>query len=251
MSFVLAEVSEERDAQDAKWGEQNHPDGTNLKNDDWRDHARRQCQTAAAEGRLTWAHILQEEFVEALAEEDPEKLRAELIQVAAVAVAWAEAIDRRLAKEPPLVPSETVHEYFGLSYANYLVLARSLMQSMPDRWQQKVVAVLREYHAAFGHIDIPDYNVSAGKWCYLSDLSDSTLDELGIKSTCADQPPDERIHELLDCYPGECTYRDRDGDEIDHQTASVFVPGKDPVPHYNRGRTRVPRADQLAKEGQS
>jgi hypothetical protein len=32
---------------------------------------------------------------EALAEDDPTLLRAELIQVAAVAVAWVEAIDRR------------------------------------------------------------------------------------------------------------------------------------------------------------
>lgn len=92
---VLDEIRVERERQDEKWGEQNHPDGTNLKNDGWRTHAREQCQRAAAEGRVTWAHILQEEFVEALAEVGPAKLRAELIQVAAVAVAWIEALDRR------------------------------------------------------------------------------------------------------------------------------------------------------------
>jgi hypothetical protein len=97
-SKVLVEIVKERAAQDAKWGEQNHPDGTNLQNDGWRTHARTQCQRAAAEGRVTWAPILQEEFVEALAETDPAKLRAELVQVAAVATAWIEAIDRREAR---------------------------------------------------------------------------------------------------------------------------------------------------------
>ena len=45
-------------------------------------------------GEGTWADILREEYFEALAETDPARLRVELIQVAAVAVAWVEAIDR-------------------------------------------------------------------------------------------------------------------------------------------------------------
>lgn len=44
-----------------------------------------------------WRHILDEEVAEALAETDPERLRAELVQVAAVAVQWIEALDRRAA----------------------------------------------------------------------------------------------------------------------------------------------------------
>jgi hypothetical protein len=92
---VLGEVAVERARQDARWGEQSHADGTNLDNAEWRDHSRDLTQRAADEGRVTWAHILQEEFVEALAEVEPARIRAELIQVAAVAVAWAEAIDRR------------------------------------------------------------------------------------------------------------------------------------------------------------
>lgn len=50
-------------------------------------------------GRGTWRDILAEEFNEALAESDPDRLRAELVQVAAVAVNWVEAIDRREAGE--------------------------------------------------------------------------------------------------------------------------------------------------------
>ncbi|MGW4850188.1 hypothetical protein ACWEPZ_03005 [Streptomyces sp. NPDC004288] len=90
-----AAVDTEREAQLAKWGEQKHPDGTNLDNADWANHARSQCQRAADEGRVTWAHILQEEFTEALAETDLVKLRTELVQVAAVAAAWVRDIDTR------------------------------------------------------------------------------------------------------------------------------------------------------------
>jgi hypothetical protein len=93
---VLAEVAAERTRQDEKWGEQNHPDGPPRRLAPLiRDSARHNCQAAAAEGRLTWQHILREEVAEAHAETDPARIRAELVQVAAVAVAQIEAIDRR------------------------------------------------------------------------------------------------------------------------------------------------------------
>lgn len=99
-SVALAEVADERARQDTKWGEQNHPDGTGGGNTAAAAiGARLACQLAAKEGTVTWRDIMREEVGEAFAETDPAKLRAELIQVAAVAVAWAEAIDRRLHAE--------------------------------------------------------------------------------------------------------------------------------------------------------
>lgn len=95
VASVLEEVKAERYRQHAKWGEQNHPNGTGA--GVWLDHARsqrRMCEEAFRKGVGTWRHILSEEFAEALAEADPVRLRAELIQVAAVAVAWVEKIDR-------------------------------------------------------------------------------------------------------------------------------------------------------------
>ena len=92
---ILAEVYEERRKQDDKWGQQNHPDGTNLVNAGISDEIRDVCQREFQEGRGTWLNILAEEVAEASAEVDPLKLRAELIQSAAVAVAWIGAIDRR------------------------------------------------------------------------------------------------------------------------------------------------------------
>lgn len=92
---VINDVLQERRAQDAKWGEQNHPDGTGY---DWdvlnAQYYREKCDTAFADGRGTYKDILREEVFEAFAEKDPEKLKQELIQVAAVAVAWVEKLLR-------------------------------------------------------------------------------------------------------------------------------------------------------------
>ena len=103
---VLSEVLGERTRQLAKWGEQNHPDGTGS-SVVWSftgpaayvaDCAKTTTDAAAQLGTLTWRDILLEEVAEAFAEEDKQKLRTELIQVAAVSAAWVEAIDRRIAE---------------------------------------------------------------------------------------------------------------------------------------------------------
>lgn len=39
---------------------------------------------------------------------------------------------------------EAVHLYFELTYANYLVIPRSILQSMPDGWQKKFVQLVEE-----------------------------------------------------------------------------------------------------------
>jgi hypothetical protein len=114
---VLAEVADERSRQDAKWGEQNHPDGTGPKSTPVAEivrgpangivnrhyafglasNAKSVTDEHAADGTVTFRDILLEEVFAAMAESDPEKLRTELIQVAAVATQWVEAIDRREA----------------------------------------------------------------------------------------------------------------------------------------------------------
>ncbi len=39
---------------------------------------------------------------------------------------------------------ESVHNFFGLSYAQYLAIPRSVLQSMPEEWQDKFVECLLE-----------------------------------------------------------------------------------------------------------
>jgi len=70
---VMIEIRQERNAQDKKWGEQNHTD-------------------------LYWLGVLMEEVGEAakaLIEGKFAHARVELVQCAAVCVAWIECIDRR------------------------------------------------------------------------------------------------------------------------------------------------------------
>jgi len=110
---VLDEVALERASQDAKWGEQNHPNGTgpsasvldslaipfrHNSNRMLAITAQRRCDSMSDLGHCTYEAILTEEWAEALACDDPTELRAELVQVAAVAVAWVEAIDRKAAQ---------------------------------------------------------------------------------------------------------------------------------------------------------
>jgi hypothetical protein len=95
----------ERERQDEKWGEQNHRDGTGYSYERDRENYRKACQQAAAEGVVAWVDILLEEVYEAAAETDPEKLATELIEVAAVAVQWFDAIVRRHQPEPQPPPT--------------------------------------------------------------------------------------------------------------------------------------------------
>jgi hypothetical protein len=94
---VILDVLNERVEQDRKWGEQNHPDGTEANNDNLDTLAaiRGYYEDAEESNTLTWRHILEEEVAEVFASGNPRDLRRELVQVAAVAVAWIEAIDRR------------------------------------------------------------------------------------------------------------------------------------------------------------
>lgn len=106
---VAREVLAERERQDTKWGQQNHPDGTGpmeyvlpdieelrvARASDLTHIFRNITDARAKMDTVTWRDILLEEVFEALAESDPTRLREELLQVSAVAQAWAEHLDRR------------------------------------------------------------------------------------------------------------------------------------------------------------
>ena len=58
-----------------------------------------------------------------------------------------------------------IHAWFGLSYAKYLVLPRSILQSMPVEWQRNFVKLLEQLDTNCINMDIetPNYSVSAKK----------------------------------------------------------------------------------------
>lgn len=92
---VLVDVLVERRRQHATWGECDYPDGTGRPGDVERADADRARCRANASKTHNWRDILQEEVSEAFAETDLERLREELLQVAALVIHWIEALDRR------------------------------------------------------------------------------------------------------------------------------------------------------------
>lgn len=109
---VLQEVNDERNIQDLKWGPQDHPSVDpillNRKGScspqrmaqeyelPTEERAKFMCQEAFRKKEGTFAHVAVEELCEVIAcLGDEEAMRQELVQTAAVCVAWIEAIDRR------------------------------------------------------------------------------------------------------------------------------------------------------------
>jgi hypothetical protein len=96
-SVVVGDFVRERQRQNEKHPETDgYPDGTGapIYAHIAKIH-RASCDAAAAVGENTWMHVLREEVYEAFAESDPALLRAELVQVMAVAGRWIQAIDAR------------------------------------------------------------------------------------------------------------------------------------------------------------
>lgn len=96
-SRVIDDFVTERERQDAKHpGTVDFPDGTGVIYSYMAYNARLMCDVAASQGTCTWKNVLEEEVCEAYAESDHAKLRAELVQVMAVAGRWIETIDSRV-----------------------------------------------------------------------------------------------------------------------------------------------------------
>jgi hypothetical protein len=113
---IIGDAMNELQRQDAKFGEQNHEDGTGpttlplysphrFVDDDLTATTLADVFRARTDARLsglgdrpgTWKDILLEEVFEAMAEEVPENLHAELNQVIAVCIQWRAALARRVA----------------------------------------------------------------------------------------------------------------------------------------------------------
>ncbi len=129
------------------------------------------------------------------------------------------------------VPQKDVHTAFGLSYSNYLVVPRTLLQSMPEFWQHRFVTLLDELYAAFAHVEqANNYIVTAATECTYSDLSDRDMAVLGVTRPDTPDGDDEDAD----------VYYDRDGTEHEPEDRVLTpAPGGDPVPHYTRGRTYI------------
>lgn len=113
---VFADIVAERERQETKWGEQNHPSTGGTFPASWREQYGVDAEKWKSINdervhykQLGWDGILLEEVLEALAEEDPERIREELVQVAAVCVNWLECLDRRAEDACPYTHAHTRH----------------------------------------------------------------------------------------------------------------------------------------------
>ncbi|RSN13770.1 hypothetical protein DMH25_08255 [Streptomyces sp. WAC 01325] len=147
-----------------------------------------------------------------------------------------------------------IHTWFSLSYCNYAVLPRTLLQSMPVEFQERMVACLTELQAAFEHVPQAEvYDVKAATEHIVNEMSDVELKQAGIVADWyrGETPPDGLSEQDLAEWreqnedPEGPAYS-RDGEELDGHER-VLLPADDPVPHYNRGRRYIePRpADSL------
>lgn len=67
-----------------------------------------------------------------------------------------------VADEPIIIQDEPFHAWFGLTYASYLVLPRIVLQSMPRRWQLKMIALINRIPKTLEiEHEMPDYQVLA------------------------------------------------------------------------------------------
>jgi hypothetical protein len=105
---------------------------------------------------------------------------------------------------------------------SYVVLPRSLAESMPLPWQQQMAYLLDELHRTYDDLPWPIYRVVPSRAERLVDLDESQLAEAGY---------------LLEIdSSGELVYRDRNDSVVsDPQSTKVLVPCLDPV-------SRQPRA---------
>lgn len=139
-----------------------------------------------------------------------------------------------------------VHTWFSLSYTNYQVLPRTLMQSMPIEWQERMVACLEELREAFSHVPQAEvYSVQASTEHIVREMTESELKQAGIEADwyggevfTKAATTQEEFDEWRAKHETDAPSYYRDGQELDPHER-VLLPTFDPVPHYNRGWTFI------------
>ena len=115
---------------------------------------------------------------------------------------------------------------------DYLVVPRSLAQSMPLRWQQLFVGLLSDLHHAYAHLPWPEYQVAPSRREALTDLDEQQLAATGYS---VDLDAD-----------GSLVYRDAADVVVpDPAHRQVLAPVPDPLPKSSAGHVHTSPADPL------
>lgn len=163
---------------------------------------------------------------------------------APVAVAgYLDVMERRL-EDPAQDDGHDIATWFSLTYSNFLVLHRVLLEHMPRWWQVDFVTRLEQLHAAYSHLEHHEgYEVHPCRYATPGDLDADQRKALGITSTLDDfpPPPENPTKEEFDAYEAAYdrardaeVFYDASGTELERwQRVPIRVP--DPIPHYRRG----------------
>src|SRR5487761_193458 len=127
--------------------------------------------------------------------------------------------DTRTAEQPYERTSGPVHGWFGLTYANFAVIHRARLQSMPLEWQQRYVDLMEELSAAYDGQPDPEFEVTTVRWEYLDDLGSDEKRQLGITRLSDDEEDEDGPEEYVRPDGTTLIRGDR-----------VAIPVPDPVP---------------------
>ncbi|MCP2168174.1 hypothetical protein [Goodfellowiella coeruleoviolacea] len=108
---------------------------------------------------------------------------------------------------------------------SYVVLPRTLVESMPLPWQQQMTHLLAELHQAYAHLTWPIYRVVPSRYEKLVDLDEDQLAEVGCM-----------VEIDVD---GDLVYRERTGARINNaEDTTVLVSCLDPIPQQHATDTQ-------------
>lgn len=96
--------------------------------------------------------------------EHPERHLGNMMFCIKMLYSKVEALQLQLMNAGVCPISEPIHEWFSLSYAQYLTIPRSILQSMPTDWQVRFVGILQELDDTYDW-----YPVEGRYWVRLRD----------------------------------------------------------------------------------
>jgi hypothetical protein len=133
---------------------------------------------------------------------------------------------------PPVgrpMSANPVHDYLSSGPhpgvpEDYVVMPRSLVESMPLPWQAAMTQILSEFHQTYGHLEWPEYRVVPSRRERLVNLDEEQLAEAGY---------------LVEIdVDGDLVYRERGGKRIENpEETEVLVSCPDPIPSQYRNAT--------------
>jgi hypothetical protein len=164
MDKIINEIKKRRKEQNEKFGVSSHPclDQTLLNREGSctpqrmceeyhipsENVAKYNCDNAFYKNQGTWAHIAVEELSEIVSEFDLHKRRNEIIDLAAVCIAWLEDIDNKIIKEEWEKTSKTATEQ---GYKVHHILAGEFKKFPTKNYPGRIYGEGGEYKWVWNH----------------------------------------------------------------------------------------------------